>query len=115
MSVRRARQLRRRLSLPEGLLWRELRARPGGFKFRHQRPFGPYTLDFFCHEAALAIEVDGVSHEMGDNSAQDERRDRWVAAQGVMTFRVMAADVLGEMEAVVRMVVHLCRERSPPR
>jgi len=32
--------------------------------------------------------------------------------QGVMTFRVTAADALGEMEAVVRMVVHLCGERS---
>ena len=113
MSVTRARRLRRQMTLPEILLWRELRARPGGFKFRHQHPFGPYTLDFFCHAAGLAIEVDGASHEMGDNPARDERRDRWVAGQGVMTFRVTAADVLGEMEAVVRMVVHLCGERSP--
>jgi very-short-patch-repair endonuclease len=113
VSVRRARQLRRQLSLPEGLLWRELRARPGGFKFRHQHPFGPYTLDFFCHEAGLAIEVDGISHEMGDNPARDARRDGWLAEQGVMTFRVTATDALREMEAVVRMVVYLCRERSP--
>jgi very-short-patch-repair endonuclease len=118
MSVRRARQLRRRLSLPEGLLWRELRARPGGFKFRRQHPVGPYTLDFFCHQAGLAIEVDGLSHEMGDNPARDERRDRWVAKQGMMMLRVTAADVLGEMEAVLRLILHLCRERSadvPPR
>ena len=113
VTVWRARKLRRQLSLPEGLLWRELRARPGGFKFRHQHPLGPYTLDFFCHEAGLAIEVDGISHEMANNPARDERRNRWLAERGVMTFRVTAADVLGEMEAVLRMVVHLCRERSP--
>ena len=113
MSVTRARRLRRQMSLPEVLLWQQLRARPGGFKFRHQHPLGPYTLDFYCHQAALAVEVDGVSHEMGDNPARDEQRDRWVAAQGVMTLRVTAADVLGEMEAVVRLVMHLCRERSP--
>ena len=113
MSVHRARQLRRQLSLPEGLLWRELRARPGGFKFRHQHPIGPYTLDFFCHPAGLAIEVDGVSHEMGDNPQRDERRDRWLAERGVMTLRATAADVLGEMEAVIRPIVHLGRERSP--
>ncbi|MEA3008957.1 MAG: hypothetical protein QOJ91_649 [Sphingomonadales bacterium] len=101
------------MSLPEGLLWRQLRGRPGGFKFRHQHPMGPYTLDFFCHEAGLAIEVDGISHGMGDNPAQDERRDLWVAEQGVMTLRVTAADVLGDMEAVVRLVVHQCRQRSP--
>ena len=74
---------------------------------------GPYTLDFFCYEAGLAIEVDGISHEMGDNAARDERRDRWLAEQGVMTLRVTAADVLGDVEAVVRLVVHLCRERAP--
>jgi very-short-patch-repair endonuclease len=113
MSVRRARQLRKQLSLPEGLLWRELRVRPGGFKFRHQHPFGPYTLDFFCHEAALAVEVDGIAHEMGANPVRDERRDRWLAEQGVMTLRVTAVDVLREMDAVVRLVVHLCRERTP--
>ncbi|HEX6375140.1 MAG TPA: endonuclease domain-containing protein [Allosphingosinicella sp.] len=113
MSVTRARQLRRQLSLPEGLLWRELRARPGGFKFRHQHPLGPYVLDFFCCEAGLALEVDGISHEMGDNPQRDERRDRWLAGKGVMTLRVTAVDVLREMEAVLRLVVHLCRERSP--
>ena len=70
-------------------------------------------LDFFCHAAGLAVEVDGVSHEMGNNPARDERRDRCLAKQGILTFRVTACDVLGELEAVVRMVVHLCAERTP--
>ena len=74
---------------------------------------GPYTPDFFCHSAGLAVEVDGISHDMGDNPIRDERRDRWMAGQGVMTLRVTAADVLAEMDAVVRLIVHLCRERSP--
>ena len=90
MSVARARRLRRQMSLPEVLLWQQLRARPGGFKFRHQHPVGSYLLDFFCHAARLAVEVDGVSHEMGDNPARDERRDRWLAKQGILTFRVTA-------------------------
>jgi very-short-patch-repair endonuclease len=101
------------MTLPEILLWQQLRTRPGGFKFRHQHPLGPYTLDFFCHEAGLAIEVDGISHEMGDNPQRDERRDRWLAERGVATLRVTAGEVLGEIEAVVRLVVHMCRERSP--
>jgi very-short-patch-repair endonuclease len=113
MSVTRARRLRRQMTLPEVLLWQQLRTRPGGFKFRHQHPLGPYTLDFFCHQAGLAVEVDGISHEMGDNPQRDERRDRWLAERGVATLRVAASDVLGEMEAVVRLVVYLCRERSP--
>jgi very-short-patch-repair endonuclease len=113
MNVTRARRLRRQMSLPEVLLWQQLRAHPGGFKFRHQHPLGPYVLDFFCRETGLAIEVDGAAHGMGDNPQRDERRDQWAAEQAVMTLRLTAVDVLGEMEAVMRLVVHMCRERTP--
>ncbi|MCW1427695.1 DUF559 domain-containing protein [Novosphingobium sp. JCM 18896] len=37
-----ARRLRRALSLPEGLLWRELKGRSQGVKLRKQHPVGPY-------------------------------------------------------------------------
>jgi len=58
-----ARILRRRLSLPEGLLWRASKAgKLGGLKFRKQHPVGPYVLDFYCHAARLCVEVDGGSH-----------------------------------------------------
>jgi very-short-patch-repair endonuclease len=101
------------MSLPEVLLWQRLRPRPGGFKFRHQHPLGPYVIDFYCRKAGLAIEVDGAAHDLGENPVRDKLRDGWLAGRGVMTFRVAAADVLGDMEAAVRMIVHLCRERSP--
>ena len=64
-TVIRARQLRRQMSLPEIALWYQLRQRPGGFKFRHQHPAGPYSLDFYCDAALLCIEVDGEAHERG--------------------------------------------------
>ena len=41
----KARELRRSMSLPEGLLWRELRNWPGRFKFRMQHPLRPIVLD----------------------------------------------------------------------
>ena len=112
--VLRARQLRRQLTLPEGLLWRFLRSRPGGFKFRRQHPVGSYVLDFFCRDAGLAIEIDGVAHNMGDNPKRDLRRDAWLETQGIRTLRFAAADVLGEMEAVMRAILDVCRERAPP-
>jgi very-short-patch-repair endonuclease len=70
------------MSLPEGMLWRILRTRPGGFKFRRQHPVGPYVLDFFCRAAAVALEIDGIAHDMGDNPARDEQRDAWLAGTG---------------------------------
>ena len=52
---------------PERRLWNVLRHGPDGFKFRRQHEHGPYYLDFFCYEAAVAVEVDGLAHDLGTN------------------------------------------------
>jgi very-short-patch-repair endonuclease len=109
-TIVRARELRRSMSLPEGLLWQELRRRPGGYKFRRQHPFGPYVLDFYCAAARLAIEVDGISHDMGDNPARDERRDTWLKAQGLHVIRFAADDVLGDVNDVLGMILARCAD-----
>jgi very-short-patch-repair endonuclease len=73
-TVKRARKLRSEMSLPEGLLWRELRKRPRGFKFRRQHPAGVYVLDFYCAAVRLAIEVDGFVHATGSVAKTDTWR-----------------------------------------
>jgi len=112
-SVRNARELRRGLSLPEVLLWKALRKRPNGLKFRRQHPSGPYILDFFCSDARLAIEIDGLAHSLGDRPIQDERRDRWFQEEGISTLRIPAADVLRDVGSVVAYVVAKTRVRLP--
>ena len=112
--IERARRLRRRMSPPEVALWQHLRTRPGGFKFRRQHPLGPYTLDFYCREAAVAIEVDGHAHDMGGNPARDMRRDAWVADQGIVTLRFLADDVRHALEAVTVQIEVVCASRAPP-
>jgi very-short-patch-repair endonuclease len=113
-TVHRARKLRKEMSLPEGLLWRELRLRPGGFKFRRQHPAGFYVLDFFCAKAKLAIEVDGEAHNRGDQSVFDLVRDAQLLANGIVTLRIPAVDVLNKMESVVGYIVETVRNRIPP-
>jgi very-short-patch-repair endonuclease len=92
-SVICARKLRRTMTPPERRLWNVLRTSPGGFKFRKQHPLDPYTLDFFCHSAGLAVEVDGIAHEMGENARRDARRDQWIAEQGIEVLRVPALEL----------------------
>jgi very-short-patch-repair endonuclease len=99
----RARELRASMSLPERVLWRQLRLKRTGLRFRRQHPAGPYVLDFYCHEAKLCVEIDGQSHEF--TTARDERRDRWLASQGLRTLRIAARDVLHNLEGVVRFIV----------
>jgi len=102
---KRAKQLRREMSLPEVLLWQELRKRPGGLKFRHQHPAGEYNLDFYCARWKLAIEVDGEAHSRGDRPQRDERRDAWLASHGVTICRIPAREVLADLNAVIKHIV----------
>jgi very-short-patch-repair endonuclease len=112
-TVKRARSLRKDMSLPEVLLWRELRKRPGNFRFRRQHPEDCYILDFACLEVRLAIEVDGEGHGRGDRPQRDEVRDRRLRERGFEVLRVPARDVLGNLEGVVKFLIEESRSRGP--
>jgi very-short-patch-repair endonuclease len=114
-TVHRARRLRREMSLPEVLLWQQLKLRPGGFRFRKQHPAGFYVLDFFCAEAKLAIEVDGEAHDRGDQPTLDAARDRQLRSHGIETLRIPAGEVLNNLEGVVVYILEAVRARLPLR
>jgi len=99
-----ARSLRRSMSLPEVLLWRELRKKPNCVQFRRQHPAGPYVLDFFCAPLNLAIEVDGEAHSRGNRPERDAVRDDWLRAQGIHIIRVPAVDVLKNLDGVLQAI-----------
>jgi very-short-patch-repair endonuclease len=100
-----ARTLRSQMSLPEVMLWQRLQH--GDVKFRRQHPVGRYVLDFFCASARLCVEVDGVSHDMGDNPARDAVRDAWLERQGVTVVRLAAPAVLRDPDGVAEGIVRL--------
>lgn len=110
---KRAAKLRRKMTLPEVMLWQELRQRPAGLKFRRQHPAGRYILDFYCALAWLAVEVDGIAHAMGDNPQRDAQRDEWLAAEGVSVIRFAAPDVLRDVKRVVEQIVSAAVARHP--
>ena len=93
-TVLKARELSKTMSKPEIMLWQQLRKKPLGIKFRRQHPIGCYILDFYCPSAKLAIEVDGMAHDMGNRPERDERRERDLSLQGVDTIRISAQEVL---------------------
>ena len=95
LTLKRARALRRKMTLPEVILWQELRGgKLKGLQFRRQHPVGPCILDFYSPAARLAVEIDGSSHANERQSRHDERRDRWLAARDIRVLRVGASDVL---------------------
>ncbi len=110
-TLKRARKLRSEMSLPETVLWRELRKRPGGFKYRRQHPAGVYVLDFYCAAAKLAIEVDGRSHDGHVAAKIDATRGHFLRSQGLATLRVPVSVVLENLEGAVLRIVEVCEER----
>ncbi|MDP3674031.1 MAG: DUF559 domain-containing protein [Novosphingobium sp.] len=107
----KARRLRRKMTLPEVLLWREVRRRAGGVKFRRQHAVEKYVIDFYCAEAKLGIEVDGIVHNMGDQPQHDEKRDAVIAGHGIGILRIPAKDVLLSPIEMAEAVVAACRDR----
>ena len=70
-----ARKLRRDMTEAEAMLWRGLRGRGIGAKFRRQVPIGPYVADFACTAMQLIVELDGASHDAPENILHDRERD----------------------------------------
>ena len=110
-TVRRANQLRRKMSLPEVLLWRELRGAAHGLHFRKQHPAGDYVLDFFCARANLAIEIDGIAHDMGERPQRDIARDAWLQEHRIDTLRWPASEVLRDPGAAAEAIIAVVKER----
>jgi len=94
------RRLRREMTTAERILWGELRAnRLDGFHFRRQSPICGFVVDFYCHQARLVIEVDGIGHD--DQKEYDAQRDRFISSQGLRMLRFSNANVLTNLNAVI--------------
>jgi very-short-patch-repair endonuclease len=113
-----ARRLRRTLSPPEVRLWSRLRERKSGTPtFRRQHPIGRYVLDFYCAKARLAVEIDGLSHDLGDQPQRDLSRDAWLKARGLTVMRIAAREVMRgpdeAVDAIVRMATEMIEASAP--
>jgi very-short-patch-repair endonuclease len=110
-NIRIARHLRRNLSLPEVILWQQLRTRPAAYRFRRQFPINGHVIDFACLERRLAIEVDGEAHSMGNRPQRDIHRNQLLAKVGFQTLRIAARDVLDNLEGVMQLIATACGTR----
>ncbi len=109
--VGRARRLRREATFPERLLWGRLRRDTLGVAFYRQRPVGPYVVDFLAPVAALAVEVDGRSHD--GRGAADAAREAALRAAGLRVLRVTNDEVLADLDGVVARIAAALRDETP--
>ncbi|MFZ9396542.1 MAG: endonuclease domain-containing protein [Erythrobacter sp.] len=91
--------------LSEALLWRELRARPGGLRFSRQRATGRYRHDFYCRDARLAVEL--------EPAGADPEREAWLARAGIATIRLSARRVLEGSTQAAREIIMRAQSLLP--
>ena len=98
-----ARLLRSQPTKAEDILWRSLRgSRFHGAKFRRQVPFDRFVVDFYCHAAKLAIELDGKQHEwFADYDAQ---RTHILETHGISLIRFANVEVEGDIDSVLERI-----------
>lgn len=97
-----ARKLREGQTEPERFLWSILRNRRlAGTKFRRQHPIDPYVLDFYCHDARLAVELDGGQHNSEEGQTYDERRSLFLKRSGIKVLRFWNHEVFEDTESVL--------------
>jgi very-short-patch-repair endonuclease len=87
---------------------------PWRLHFRRRHPAPPFTLDFYCAAARLAVEVDGAQHSSEAQARRDVLRDRILAERGFVTLRVAAVDVMNELEGVLVCIEQMARQRVRP-
>ena len=109
VKAQRAKELRRQMTAGEKLLWERLRAnRLLGLHFRRQQVIGGFIVDFYCHAAALVIEVDGGIHQR--QIAYDEERDRVLSARGLRVLRFSDGAIRKDLPNVLAIIAAACRE-----
>jgi ATP-dependent DNA helicase RecQ len=69
-----ARELRQPQTPAEATLWRKIRNRSIGYKFRRQHEIEFFIIDFYCAEVKLCIEIDGDTHLTKEQQENDAAR-----------------------------------------
>ena len=113
----KARELRKKMTDQEKILWSFIRKRQLGIHFRRQHPYGIYILDFYCFEANLGIEVDGMIHLK--RLDYDKERTKYLKSSGLKVIRFNNKDIENRIEWVLDKIraylIDLPHPGLPPR
>ena len=107
---RRARQLRREMTPQERHLWYNFLSEYP-VRFRRQRAVGNFILDFYCHQARLAVELDGSQHFEPKDAEYDRKRSEYLRGMGIYVIRYDNRQVNEEFRAVCEHIDQIVQDR----
>ena len=114
LMVDRAKDLRKRSTAAETVLWEELRKRKlDGYRIRRQHPLGSYIADFYCPKGKLVIEIDGGIHDDEAVKEYDEIRQKAIEFYGFKVIRFKNEDVFNRINFVLAEIERNLKECQP--
>lgn len=85
----------------ESALWKHLRGKQLGKKFRRQHVVDDFIVDFVCLEDMLVVEIDGEYHNTEEQKKADDSRTAVLQSYGFRVIRFTNDEVLRDIEKVV--------------
>lgn len=105
-----ARTLRKQMTKEERHLWYDfLRFYP--IKFKNQKIWGKYILDFYCAKAQLVIELDGSQHFEEKGIVYDTQRTTFLEQYGLSVIRIPNNKVNCEFKEVCEYIDYCVRQQ----
>ena len=85
----------------ESILWKYLRDKQLGYKFRRQQIIDNYIVDFVCLEKTLIIEIDGKYHNDTNQKEYDQTREQKLSTQGYTTIRFTNEEITNNIDNTI--------------
>ena len=99
-----ARALRQQPTETESVLWKYLRCKQLGVKFRRQQIIDDYIVDFVCLEKQLIIEADGKYHNTEEQQILDAIREAKLKEAGYRIIRFTNDEVATNIDQVIESI-----------
>ena len=97
-----AREMRRKPTEAEEILWQHLRRSQLCFRFRRQHAIERFVVDFYCAQAGLIVEVDGPIHQY--RKEEDLIRQGYIESLGMRMLRFSNNEVCQALSGVLSQI-----------
>ena len=102
--------LRKDQTEAERILWKNLRSKKFGVRFRRQYSIKSFIVDFYCHKLKLIIELDGWIHGEEENKKKDIIRQNILENIGYRVLRYRNEQVVCELDSALQNIWNYIQE-----
>jgi very-short-patch-repair endonuclease len=101
------RMLRSNATPQERILWSHLRGNNLGYRFQRQHSIGNYSVDFYCSNKMIIIELDGVQHDDQVDKLYDIERTKYFESLGYKVNRFWNNEINTNIDGVLMEIQEL--------